>query len=64
MIQKKNTSLSWSDLVSHHVNSIRFGIVQVVVHDGEVVQVERTEKIRFNKLQNLNESTVKAEAKE
>jgi hypothetical protein len=27
---------------------IRFGAVEIVIHDGEIVQIERKEKIRFN----------------
>jgi hypothetical protein len=31
------------------VRSIRFGSIEVVVHDGKVVQIERKEKVRFDK---------------
>jgi hypothetical protein len=27
---------------------IRFGAIEIVIHDGKVVQIERKEKIRFN----------------
>jgi len=30
------------------VSGLRFGVVQLTVHDGQVVQIERTEKIRIN----------------
>jgi hypothetical protein len=39
----------WLETVRNHVNSIKFGVVQIVVHDSVVVQVERTEKVRFGK---------------
>ncbi len=29
------------------VESLRFGVVQLVVHDGRVTQIERTEKTRL-----------------
>lgn len=29
------------------LQEIRFGSLEVVVHDGKVVQIERTEKFRF-----------------
>ncbi|PYJ40358.1 MAG: hypothetical protein DME86_12415 [Verrucomicrobia bacterium] len=29
------------------VQSLRFGVVQIVVHDSKVTQIERTEKIRL-----------------
>ncbi|HTV47716.1 MAG TPA: YezD family protein [Phycisphaerae bacterium] len=37
----------WQSIVRQQVDAIRFGIVQIVVHEGRVVQVERTEKIRL-----------------
>lgn len=37
----------WLALVTEKVNTLDYGIVQIVVHDGRVVQVERTERHRF-----------------
>lgn len=37
----------WIDLVREKVESLRFGVVQLVVHDGRVTQIERTEKTRL-----------------
>ncbi|HHY84723.1 MAG TPA: YezD family protein [Verrucomicrobia bacterium] len=37
----------WVALVRDQVKSLNFGIVQIVVHGGRVVQIERTEKVRF-----------------
>ena len=31
------------------VREVRFGSVEIVIHDSKVVQVERREKIRFQK---------------
>ena len=30
------------------VGSLRFGVVQIGVHEGRVVQIERTGKVRFH----------------
>ncbi len=30
------------------IQGIRFGSVEIVIHDGKVVQVERREKLRFD----------------
>ena len=38
----------WLSLVASQVESLRFGIVQIVVHDSRVVQIDRTEKLRFD----------------
>jgi hypothetical protein len=37
----------WIGLVRQKVESLRFGVVQLVVHDGRVTQIERTEKTRL-----------------
>jgi hypothetical protein len=38
----------WLSIVQRQVRSLRFGVVQIVVHNGRVVQIERTEKLRLN----------------
>lgn len=43
------TTEKWIETVRKQVNSLRFGVVQIVVHDARVVQIEKTEKIRFEK---------------
>jgi hypothetical protein len=40
---------SWLELVQEQVASLRFGVVQIVVHDSRVVQIERTEKLRLDR---------------
>ena len=38
----------WLSVVTDSVKSIRYGVVQIVVHDSKVVQIERTERTRFD----------------
>ena len=38
---------SWIDIVSQKVEAMRFGSVQIIVHEGRVTQVESTEKTRL-----------------
>lgn len=40
-------SPAWLDVVRRKVESLRFGSVQIIVHDGRVTQVESVEKTRF-----------------
>jgi hypothetical protein len=40
---------AWLQLVRDQVRSLKFGTVQITVHDSRVVQVERVEKQRFDK---------------
>lgn len=37
----------WLALVRDQVGGLRYGVVQLVVHDGRVTQIERTEKTRL-----------------
>jgi hypothetical protein len=38
----------WLDIVRRKVGALRFGSVQIVVHEGRVTQVESTEKTRVS----------------
>lgn len=41
-------SESWQRQVLEAVRGIRYGSVEIVVHDGRIVQIERREKVRFD----------------
>jgi hypothetical protein len=49
---KGDGSGDWLELVREKVQSLRFGVVQIVVHDSKVTQIERTEKTRLQSVQN------------
>ncbi len=38
----------WLSLVEDKLKGMRFGVIQIVVHDSKVVQIERTERTRFD----------------
>ena len=46
---KSNDELKWLDLVVQHVSSLRYGVVEIVVHDSRVIQIEKTERVRLEK---------------
>ena len=37
----------WIDIVRQKIEAMRFGSVQIIVHEGRVTQVESTEKTRL-----------------
>ncbi len=39
----------WLDLVNRSVSSLEFGEVHIIVHDSQVTQIERVEKVRLVK---------------
>jgi hypothetical protein len=49
---ENNTSENWLEIVREHVNSLRFGVVEIVVHESRVVQIEKTERVRLDKKEN------------
>jgi len=38
----------WLDRISAQVNGLEYGSVLITVHDGRVVQIDRTERRRFD----------------
>lgn len=46
----EQTRVSKEDLmkIKEFIEDIRFGSVNVVLHDGKVIQIEKNEKIRLN----------------
>jgi hypothetical protein len=43
----------WLSLVAEKVKSMHYGVVQIVIHDSKVVQIERTERTRFDPPQSV-----------
>ncbi len=49
---KSSDELKWLELVIQHVSSLRYGVVEIVVHDSRVIQIEKTERVRLEKTSN------------
>jgi hypothetical protein len=43
-----HTLPAWLAVVHQQVGSLKFGTVQITVHDRKVVQIDRNEKMRIN----------------
>ena len=41
------TTPEWLELVKKQVGSLHYGVVQIVIHDSQVTQVEKTERVRL-----------------
>jgi hypothetical protein len=37
----------WLERITEAVTGLKYGTVQIVVHDGRIVQIERTERFRY-----------------
>jgi hypothetical protein len=46
-----NEKPAWLEVVQRQVSSLNYGVVQIVVHDSQVTQIEKTERVRLDKLQ-------------
>jgi hypothetical protein len=42
-------SANWIDLVQRRIKGLRYGVVQIVVHDSQVTQIETTERVRLDR---------------
>jgi hypothetical protein len=49
---KSSDELKWLELVIQHVGSLRYGVVEIIVHDSHVIQIEKTERVRLEKNSN------------
>jgi hypothetical protein len=38
----------WSKRIIQSLDGLEYGVVQIIVHDGRIVQIERTERSRFD----------------
>lgn len=47
-INEESDLAEWVRIVKQSVGALQFGVVQIVVHNGKVVQIEKTEKLRFD----------------
>lgn len=47
--EKNGEDVQWLDLVIQHVHSLRYGVVEIIVHDSRVIQIEKTERVRLEK---------------
>jgi len=48
MSKKLEIDELWLERIKRNLSGIEFGTVQIIVHDGRIVQIERTEKSRFD----------------
>lgn len=52
---KQESDSGWLSIVQQQVDSLQYGVVQIIVHDGRVTQIERTERVRLEKQPNSYE---------
>jgi len=45
---KEQQSPNIANQIAAALQGIRFGSVEIIIHDGKVVQIERKEKLRFD----------------
>jgi len=47
--EEEDSVPAWLKLIREQVASLKFGTVQITVHEGKVVQLERVEKLRLDR---------------
>ena len=46
--ERADEKSGWLEIVRRQVASLRYGMVQVVVHDSQVTQIDKTERVRLD----------------
>jgi hypothetical protein len=49
----------WVDRIKQILNGLEYGTVQIVVHDGKIAQIDRTERKRFEGSSQADKSSSK-----
>jgi hypothetical protein len=47
LIETHEDETAWTRAVLQAIRGVRYGSVEVLIHDGRVVQIERREKVRL-----------------
>lgn len=59
MIQVNNSDpTSVAQEITKAIQSLKFGSIEITVHDGKVTQIEKREKVRFSTQTMTNKPTV------
>ncbi|MCR2804676.1 YezD family protein [Paenibacillus soyae] len=48
MSRKVEVTDAWLKRIIDQVQGLAYGVVQITVHDGQIVQIDRTERSRFD----------------
>ena len=48
--EQADEKVGWLEIVRRQVGSLRYGVVQIVVHDSQVTQIDKTERVRLGDL--------------
>ena len=46
-ITKENWNQIWMERIANSLHGIEYGQVQITIHEGEIVQIDRTVKSRY-----------------
>jgi hypothetical protein len=52
----------WIERIKNNIQGLKFGTVQITIHEGKIVQIDRTERSRFEAIDS-NKTQAKLKAK-
>ena len=56
-VENGSNDLKWLEIVTRNVKSLRYGVVEIIIHDSRVIQIEKTERVRLDKTEHRLETT-------
>ncbi|ALS23388.1 MULTISPECIES: YezD family protein [Paenibacillus] len=48
MLQVAKVTDEWLERIKEQVTGIQYGTVQITIHNGQIVQIDRTERSRYD----------------
>lgn len=64
LLVQNSDSTSVAQEITKAIQSLKFGSIEITVHDGKVTQIEKREKVRFGNQSNTTKPTTKSSGKE
>ncbi len=57
LLVQNSDSTSVAQEITKAIQSLKFGSIEITVHDGKVTQIEKREKVRFGNQTNITKPT-------
>ena len=64
LLVQNSDSTSVAQEITKAIQSLKFGSIEITVHDGKVTQIEKREKVRFGNQTNITKPTAESSGNE
>jgi hypothetical protein len=57
MALSKDVNSGWVDRILENIEGLQYGHIQIIIHDGKIVQIDRLERQRFDQPESAASTT-------